>query len=264
MEYATKRGIILYDKITKFVEKLKQKTAKECCIVDIVDGTPDIMDNKIGGIPYLPVGEKYPKSKDGKDLALLLQINCKDIGLPDYPTEGILEIFTDQSFTWPTNYEIRFFEEGRPYRKDLKMFSFEDFFVKKPLKIATKKGMCNMSISDYRFNDIALPILYETTGEKLESFFDIEKVFGYDIYEVLTQKLDEPRISIGGYPDFTQEDPRYMKKHSNKTECLFKLDSCYDEKLIDLGDAGILFALISKEDLLKKDFSKALVDWDCF
>lgn len=49
----------------------------------------------------------------------------------------------------------------------------------------------------------------------------------------------------------------------NKDECLFKLDSGMDFNKFMIGDAGILFTLISKEDITNCKFGKALVDWDC-
>lgn len=256
--------LLLKPKMIDFITKFKEKTEKECCTIDVIDGTPGILDNKIGGIPYLPVGEKYPVSKEGEPLALLLQVNCKDISIPDFPPEGIFEIFLDKDVSWPSEYEIRLFKEGLPYEKDLPEVDCENFVINKSVKIAIKKEKCHMPISDFRFDDVALSVIKDLTGEAIGDFIDIEKIFGKDIYKMLDEQLHIPQISIGGYPDFTQEDPRYEKEHSDKTECIFKLDSCYDDELFWLGDAGILFVLISKENLKSKKLSEALLDWDCY
>ncbi len=85
MEEFEEKIRIMKEKFEKVIEMFKERTKKECYKIEVVDGTPDIMDNKIGGIPYLPIGEEYPKDKNGTPLALLLQVNLKDIDLEDYP-----------------------------------------------------------------------------------------------------------------------------------------------------------------------------------
>ena len=86
-------------------------------------------------------------------------------------------------------------------------------------------------------------------------------------YKVVNDKirdeLSNPAITIGGYPDFTQSDPRYGRL-SGKEECLFKLDSWTNGNLFNIGDCGILFTLISLEDLKNNNFENAVVDWDCY
>ena len=84
-----------------------------------------------------------------------------------------------------------------------------------------------------------------------------------DIYieDIIQDNTQYNPITIGGYANFTQQDPRHNMKE-NKEECLFKLDSWADYNNIRLGDSGILFALISKEDIENCNFENAFVDWD--
>ena len=72
------------EKFNKVIELFKEATKKDCYKIDLVDGEPSITDDKLGGKPYLPIGEEYPKDKDGNNLALLLQVNLKDIELDGY------------------------------------------------------------------------------------------------------------------------------------------------------------------------------------
>ena len=65
------------------------------------------MDNKIGGKPYLPIGEPYPTGKNGEKLPLLFQVNLKNIDLEGYPQEGILEFFMGDDY--PCEYKIKYF-----------------------------------------------------------------------------------------------------------------------------------------------------------
>ena len=70
-------------------------------------------------------------------------------------------------------------------------------------------------------------------------------------------------MTLGGYADFTQTDPRaYEKEKTTLTECLLKVDSCGDYEFY-IGDSGILSVLISKEDLEQCRFENAVLDWDC-
>ena len=92
---------------------------------------------------------------------------------------------------------------------------------------------------------------------------ELNNYFGdFAWYGKLREACESPVITLGGYADFTQSDPRYDVKE-NRDECLFKLDSCGSYDKISIGDSGILFALISQEDIENKNFENAIVDWDC-
>ena len=47
------------EKFDSIITKFKQYTKKGCYKIDIIEETPEISDNKIGGRPYLPVGSEY-------------------------------------------------------------------------------------------------------------------------------------------------------------------------------------------------------------
>ena len=73
-------------KIKEILELYKTKTAKECYKFEIQENEePEILDNKIGGIPYLPIGEEYPLDKNGEPMILLVQINLENLELEDFP-----------------------------------------------------------------------------------------------------------------------------------------------------------------------------------
>ena len=113
--------------IEKIMELYKERTKKECYRIEIEEGlTPSIMDDKIGGLPYLPVGEEYPLDKNNNPMILLIQINLKNIELDNYPQEGILEIFIDKECTWPCDYKIRYYKNITDYRKDFTEMDFEN------------------------------------------------------------------------------------------------------------------------------------------
>ena len=213
------------EKLTKIIDIFKEKTRKNCYKIDLIDGEPTILDDKLGGKPYLPIGEEYPKDKDGNNLALLLQINLKNINLDGYPKKGILEIFTDAKVDYPCQYSVKYFDEGLDYKTDLPDIDISNYIVDKSYKINLTKDICYMPINDYRFNKTFISIVNDVCNTSFKYVSELDDFFGNLVwYDNLCNAYANPEISIGGYPDFTQNDPRYDMK-DNKDECIFKLDS---------------------------------------
>lgn len=98
---------------------------------------------------------------------------------------------------------------------------------------------------------------YKSFEADVDNFFECD-----DWYEEFEENTSNPLITIGGYANFTQTDPREYKI-KDKEVCLFKLDSYYNSRKFNIGDIGIIFALISKDDIKKCNFENTIVDWDC-
>ena len=121
-----------------------------------------------------------------------------------------------------------------------------------------------MPESDYRFIDTIISIIKEMYNVEVENIDDISDFFeDEDWQEKFYNIIKRHSITIGGYADFTQSDPR-DSINSDMEECLFKLDSNEDFNLFLIGDCGILFALISKKALKDGAFDKGIIDWDCY
>jgi len=61
-----------------------------------VKGRPPLWQSHLGGVPYLPLDDEYPYTNRGYPFALFAQINFAEMPpVPDFPTEGILQIFVD-------------------------------------------------------------------------------------------------------------------------------------------------------------------------
>ena len=251
------------EKIDNILEKFKEFTKKDCFRIDIIDEIPEIFDNKIGGKPYLPVGIEYPKDQEGNYMPLLLQINLKDIELDGYPKEGIIEIFTDENVVYPCQYVVKYFKEGLEYQKEFPEINTSQYICKDSYKIKLSKDMSYMPINDYRFKDTICKIINTDYNLNLKKLKEVDDFFGCDNwYEKFEENTTYLLITIGGYANFTQTDPRdYRVK--DKEECLFKLDSYYNSKKFHIGDMGILFVLISQKDIKNYNFENAIVDWDC-
>lgn len=251
------------EKFKKVIEKFKEVTLKECYKIECIDGEPTILDDKIAGTPYFPIGEEYPLDKDGNPMVLLLQVNLKNIDLENYPKKGILEIFIDKDVDYPCQFKVKYFEEGLEYRNDLPEVSLDRFITTKPIKISLVKNVCNMGYSDYRFLPTMASIVNEVYGTNVTNFSELDKVLDYlgDWYEPFFNNMTIHGGNIGGHPDFTQSDPRSRIKEDLE-ECVFKIDSNLSKEIM-IGDCGIIFGFISKENLKNCNFNEMFVDWDC-
>lgn len=256
------------EKLNQVITLFKEKTEKTCCKIEIIKGKPEIIDDKLGGFPYLPVGENYPTDKNGNPLSLLMQVNLKKVNLPNFPKEGILEVFTNNEF--PCEYSVKLFKEGLEYQKEFPKLDYKFPFVAKPLKIALANDVAYMSLNDYKIDSVLCPVLKKVYGIKARSVYEFQdllgEIVGEDIssqwFEEFCNNIPVHKMTLGGYADFTQNDPRTKKNKLD--ECLFKIDGGIEPcKEISIGDNGIVWGLISTKDLKKQNFNNAVVDWDC-
>ncbi len=222
--------------------------------------------SKFGGHPYLPKSAEFPHDSDGKALFFLAQINFSDLPtLSPFPEKGILQFYI------PGNYI-----EGRPhdddktkqdmfrvlYYKDVKTdknklitdFSFlpeyEDYAtpLDKPFSLSFSIDYAPLSPTDFHFN------------EKFENL-NIHVAFNNSFRE--QERIFKSRChKIGGYPGFTQDDPRYdvvdKKDDQNKNTLLFQMDT---DSNICWGDGGNASFFINENDLKNLDFTNVLYDW---
>lgn len=252
------------DKLVRVLKKFQEKTLKKCYKIELIGGIPELTDSKIGGKPYLPKGVSYPKTKSGEDMPLLMQINFEGIQLENYPNKGLLQVYVEKSLDYPTEYKILYFENiEKEYNDQLPEIDLSEFVVQEAIKIKLIPHETYMPLGDYRFEEIFSKLFNEEFEANVESVFDIDDVIGKKNASIdFLKALKIERGLIGGYADFTQEDPRYGGREELQ-ECILKLDSQLDNKRIWIGDAGILWILITEEDLKNRDFDKAELDWDC-
>lgn len=230
-------------------------------------------ESKIGGYPFLPKGLPYPKDKNGTPLEFLAQINFEELP-PNttYPKNGIIQFFiafddlhgADFDFeTIQEEYKVLFHESIEV--KTQTEFDFLDKERKKGLSPLLHKNILKMyfensseyvSASDYEFEEYFEEPFYgffERFGDKEDEIAD----FYYE-------NIGKSGHKIGGYANFTQDDPRSFSENFGKEyNLLFQLDSDADFDDICWGDAGIGNFFIKKEDLMNRDFSKVIFNWDC-
>ena len=112
---------------------------------------------------------------------------------------------------------------------------------------------------DALFREAVRAVIGEDIGDKHEYqyFNDADRDYLYD-------QLSAAGHRLLGYPCFTQCDPR--KPDGPYDTLLFQLDSDMTEDREDLvlwGDCGVGNFFINREDLLRRDFSRVLYNWDC-
>ncbi|MGN0642828.1 MAG: YwqG family protein [Huintestinicola sp.] len=251
-----------------------------------------VFDSKLGGIPYMPKDFGYPTGKcgscAGKPLRLLAQLNFESLPhISGFPEEGILQFFCscgndeglyglnssdpcgqngfrviyhENIITDPSKLmsaeEMPFFESGE--------FPFEGEYILTP----HAPSECTPTTCDFRFDKTFAKVYSEVTGDKISSIYEAyEGKYGdgstlEDVFDFISNS----NSCIGGYPDFTQTDPRNAENGTAEhTVLLFQLESYSIDGLeIMWGDSGVANFFITPDDLKNKDFSRVMFNWDCF
>ena len=233
-----------------------------------------LTSSKAGGVGYLPKSEDYPVNEEGQPMTLLAQINFAEMpALPQYPETGILAFYIDcfddllgLDFDNPMNtdgFRVFYFEnlnEDSYSREDVKAlfvpFEAEELYsvVDQEMKMTGELSTQVLVNDSYPFEQVY--------GVEFYDYF--EEAFGDDADAQMDKLFEENNgggSHFGGYPYFTQEDPRKYDEDVTHTELLFQLDS--DFTSIMWGDSGVGNFFISKEDLVKRDFSHVMYNWDC-
>lgn len=254
---------------------LLDQTEKPLIQLQIKQGKTGPYDSKIAGDPYFPKNDEYPVDGEGHPMKLLAQINFGQLPkLKDYPETGLLQVFIslhddlygmniDQK-TEQKDFWIKFIEEPFLAEEDLLTdFSFvkipDDFYfpVTKEGAITGELSSETISVEDFRFEKVtgkrswdlfedAVGIDGDEADQLLDEFYETASGFGH---------------KVGGYPGFTQEDPRTYVDQEH-TVLLLQIDSD-DEVDMLWGDCGIANFFIKPEDLKRKHFENVVYNWDC-
>lgn len=268
------------------IERILKKIDRQFPPKPMVELTPkraenlSVFESKLGGVPYMPADFEYPKGKsgifEGRPLRLLAQLNFEKLPhIENFPEKGILQFFcsddeedcaygldfdnaVSQNGFRVIYHENIIADESRLMSKE-SMPTFTDNLVNFPFKgefLLEAKGveMCPISVEDFKF---------EAAVEKVAK----EKGYGDGFWEKLYETRACEHTCIGGYPFFTQNDPRGHKEElADYDVLLFQCDSsCEDnsEDEIMWGDVGVANFFITEEDLKNRDFSRVAYNWDC-
>lgn len=244
-----------------------------------------LWQSKFAGFPYLPKNFDYPKTPEGDYLYLLAQINFAEVPhLEGFPETGILQFYLARTpsygldFNNPTNqtgFRVLYFpnpdlnEDNLVTNFDFLPTLWEDnerwdtpfyvYFSYSPhrndcFSLSFNLKSAPISDCDYRFEELI--------GT------EIREVFEENNYEIWEEYHDKFVVGhkIGGYPYFTQDDPRKLITEEEPYILLLQIDSdasAFEKIFIQWGDVGVCNFWIKESDLKNLDFSKVLYYWDC-
>jgi len=240
--------------LKKFREKL-ERTYKTCNEIKFVPSETKPWESKIGGCPYLEKVEDYPKDENGNPMFFMAQINLEEMPpLEDFPTKGILQFYVvdDDDYGLEDPCKVIYIEE---YSKD-------------ESKLLTKNPFEDKYIMEYP--------PFEKSGKAV--FTQRQDVIGFccNGYNEIANDVNEEEEKIlfdfcytagskmGGYPCFIQNPPVFYENGSADI-LLLQIDVDDGEGTCEImfGDGGNCQFMISREDLLNKNFANVYYDWAC-
>lgn len=244
-----------------------------------------VFDSKLGGVPYMPKEFGYPKGKsgiyEGRPLRLLAQLNFEKLPhIEDFPEKGILQFFcsddddecvngldfddcTDQNGFRVIYHENIITDESKLIsEEDISEYGFNEKdrcfpFTGEFLLVSEQPEMCIAGLTgDHRADDA----LREYAGDDEEKRSSLW-------YEMVDNEELNEHTCIGGYPFFTQYDPRENNESISSYDILLFQSSSHmwDDNKDDImwGDVGVANFFIKREDLKNLDFSNVVYNWDC-
>lgn len=224
--------------------------------------TLDGSDSKsiIGG----RVSENPPIGSNGKPLRLLAAIFCSELPPNNlFPKEGVIRFYIANDDLYGADFDnptlqknFRVLYDADEYRFIPSEFGGEndEFAVCGTHKVNFSYiDKDPLTFCDYRFDEYFKAAVSDgVLAEEYRNDDDFMEALGSDMSK------------LGGYPMFTQYDPRDYKTEFQKYDVLlFQLSSDYGGKVM-FGDGGICNFFIPHDKLKNLDFSDILYNWDCY
>ena len=267
------------EKAKAIVDEVKRRTAAPCWKLTLhPEGPRGLLDSKVGGLPYWDSALPYPTDSQGNKMTLLAQLNFAQLGTEDpLPRAGMLQFFIGQDdgfgidFDQPDrqkNFRVVYHPEPDPALtleqiQALELPTHVEADLCTPVireaAFTAEKTVGYMGPGDCRFEALFREAVRAVTGEDIGDkneyqYFDkADRDYFYD-------QLSTAGHRLLGYPFFPREP------EGPYDTLLFQLDSDMAEDRKDLvlwGDCGVGNFFINREDLLRRDFSRILYNWDC-
>lgn len=220
-------------------------------------------------MPYFPKNLTYPTNFKGEYLQLLAQLNFAEIpSLDKFPQSGILQFYIDR------NDECYGLDFNNPFQQDKFRVLYFPEIDDNPENLCTNFDFLATDKPNYyfpirgefslQFTSKVEPIspFDQTLSQILQQSNSFRELYA-QFYE---QNFNEMGHKLGGYPDFTQSDPRIEFSQENEPYLLLlQIDSEYLDNQLEIcwGDVGISNFFIQSSRLTNLDFSQVLYNWDC-
>lgn len=225
-----------------------------------------IVKSMIGG----QINEPAPVSSSGEKMRLLAAIFCSELPANDiFPNCGVIRFYIVPNNGYGAGFDEQNQQKGFRVLFDPEESKFstsdysgagdEPFPVYGSYRPRFTLETDAMPFSDFRFEDMVAHSLEDGEDEEMtpEDYHDDDFIDG----------LNTGGHKLGGYPCFTQYDPRENSAEYSKYDTLLlQIDSDYsngDTKVM-FGDSGVCNFFIPGEKLKNRDFSDILYTWDCY
>lgn len=242
-----------------------EKTVQPYIKISASESRTNIHQSKFAGDPYLLKTMEHPKDENNKPMKLLAQLNFEEIpAIEHMPQKGILQFFItaeddvygldfDDS-TNQQNFKIVF----HPHIEKDESLLVTDFSYMNELDTEYFPIEQEMSLT-FSLDYEPVPIENYKRDELLDDAADLFE--DDELWDSYADEFTGDGHKIGGYPCFTQSDPRDDATMYNGYDILLlQIDT---DTNIMWGDSGVANFFIKKEDLLNLDFSKVMYTWDC-
>lgn len=260
-------------------------------------GEPGIFESKVGGTPYLSQDMAWPLDSRGMGMELLAQVDCAALeSLPDFPHTGLLQFFFGLDDVFGMDFDdpiaqkgfrVLYHETADPAVTAAEVLAKKaqapqpegDMRYYTPLSGAygirfAPAEVQHISSQDFRAWEQFLAKWNEVHGTDFKTQWDYYQATKID-GEFPAPMEKAPYHQLGGYPYFTQNDPRDVRvpggepAYPDLDVLLFQLDSDMLTKeqgggdLVLWGDCGVANFFINREALKRRDFSRVCYNWDC-
>lgn len=236
--------------------------------------------SKFGGIPYWNPAETYPTNEDGSPLVLLAQFDCQQLPpLEGFPKAGLLQFFISNDDAYGLGFDNQMNQKNwRVVYHPVVDASITQAMVEE-LHLPTTCSEEDSELPfagefqlDFELVDTWLgPCSHDDFQQELQKALVAVGLplppEGTSLYDIFCEDMYNQMADwneghwLGGYPYFTQDDPRFSRPdYAACTRLLFQMDSSED---ILWGDMGVGNFFIAPEDLQQLDFSRVLYTWDC-
>jgi uncharacterized protein YwqG len=267
------------EELKSILTKIDSETKKPMISIGIgnqTSGNVAADASVIGGLP--PYVGEIPTNPKGKQLRFLIQINCKNLNsLPDFPHSGIIQVWLNPHlYSDAGEYKVLYFKDTKGQSKinELDKSIYDDnsewcLSDNSQYLIGFKNG--TNYLAPYSFDEIDD---YDEMFAKYWNQISSKKIKASDVFDIIKQipKEFSPQLTrkgeynpygnkLGGYPGFTQSDPRGKGWTPENNVLLLQLDSVGP---MMWGDCGTAQVFIKKNDLEALNFSNALYDWACY
>lgn len=251
-----------HDKIMARFEYWKALTGRPC-IRFTLDGRGG--RSIIGG----KINEEPPRSASGKPMRLLAAIFCSELPENDiFPQRGVLRFYIMPDDTYGADFDELNVQKNFRVLFDADEDSFttsthfvpddENFPIFGAFRPSFTADNEAMTICDYMFDSTAQDAINESAEQGLskDDYYDSE----------FTAMIGGEGHKLGGYPMFTQWDPRDESRYMKYDCLLLQIDTDYNngENKTMFGDSGVCNFFIPREKLKNQDFSDVLYTWDCY